>query len=67
MLIFNSTDRPFVNVRFDAVVEHYLDVYLRTPNLPKQDMARALLVRGNARKEAAERAIMKANQGALIL
>ena len=43
-------------------VENYLDVYLRTPGLEKQDIARALLARGNARKMAGERLLAKAQQ-----
>lgn len=43
-------------------VENYLDVYLRTPGLEKQDVARALLARGNARKMAGERLLAKAQQ-----
>ncbi|KAI0041668.1 hypothetical protein FA95DRAFT_1565151 [Auriscalpium vulgare] len=41
-------------------VESYLDVYLRTPGLPKADIARALLVRGKARKEASHRLRLQA-------
>ncbi|KAM5530664.1 hypothetical protein V8D89_012814 [Ganoderma adspersum] len=43
-------------------VENYLEVYLRTPGLEKQDVARALLARGNARKMASERLLTKAQQ-----
>jgi hypothetical protein len=44
-------------------VENFLDVYLRTPDLSKRDLARALLVRGKARKSAGEILIAKAQQG----
>jgi hypothetical protein len=44
-------------------VENYLEVYMKTPNLPKKDMARALLARGNARKAAGDRLLVKANLG----
>ena len=43
-------------------VENYLEVYLRTPGLEKKDIARALLARGNARKQAGERLLAKAQQ-----
>ncbi|KAG7087801.1 hypothetical protein E1B28_013742 [Marasmius oreades] len=41
-------------------VETFLEVYLKTPNLDKADVARALLARGNARKDSGERLIAKA-------
>jgi hypothetical protein len=44
-------------------VENYLEVYLRTPDLPKMDIARALLARGNARKSGGEALLAKAQQG----
>ncbi|THH26388.1 hypothetical protein EUX98_g7801 [Antrodiella citrinella] len=43
-------------------VENYLEVYLRTPGLPREDVAKALLARGNARKVAGERLLAKAQQ-----
>ncbi|KAG5650388.1 hypothetical protein H0H81_012400 [Sphagnurus paluster] len=49
--------------RYGPEVENYLEVYLRTPNLPKADIARALLARGNARKSGGECLLMKAQQG----
>lgn len=49
--------------RYGPEVEHYLEVYLKTPNLSKADLARALLARGNARKEAGDRLLAKANLG----
>jgi hypothetical protein len=52
-------------VRYGSQVENYLDVYLRTPNLPKEDIARALLARGAARRAAGEKLMAKAKQGAL--
>ncbi|KAJ3478900.1 hypothetical protein NLI96_g9437 [Meripilus lineatus] len=48
--------------RYGDQVENYIDVYLRTPGLPKQDMAKALIARGNARKLAGERLLAKAQQ-----
>ncbi len=44
-------------------VESYLEVYLKTPNLPNQDVARALLARGMARKSAGDKLVAKAHQG----
>ncbi|KAF9262077.1 hypothetical protein L218DRAFT_945606 [Marasmius fiardii PR-910] len=41
-------------------VENFLEVYLKTPNLDKADVARALLARGNARRASGERLIAKA-------
>ncbi|KAL1682122.1 hypothetical protein EV122DRAFT_274569 [Schizophyllum commune] len=46
--------------KYGPQVEHYLEVYLRTPNLPKADVARALLARGNARKVQGERLLAQA-------
>ncbi|KAI0742948.1 hypothetical protein C8Q80DRAFT_943720 [Daedaleopsis nitida] len=48
--------------RYGDEVENYLEVYLRTPGLERQDVARALLARGNARKMAGERLLAKAQQ-----
>ncbi|KII90118.1 hypothetical protein PLICRDRAFT_40319 [Plicaturopsis crispa FD-325 SS-3] len=43
-------------------VEKFLEVYLRTPGLTKQEMAKALLARGNARKAAGDKLLVKAKQ-----
>jgi hypothetical protein len=40
-----------------------LDVYLRTPDLPKDDIARALVARGRARKGAGQRLLLMASHG----
>ncbi|KAF5342852.1 hypothetical protein D9757_014921 [Collybiopsis confluens] len=48
--------------QYGAQVEHYLDVYLRTPNLPKEDVVKALLTRANARKAEGENLSAKAQQ-----
>ncbi|KAI0077022.1 hypothetical protein K474DRAFT_1662280 [Panus rudis PR-1116 ss-1] len=48
--------------QFGEQVENYLEVYLRTPGLEKNDISRALLARGNARKTAGERLLAKAQQ-----
>ena len=53
--------------RYGEQVENYLEVYLRTPGLPKEDVAKALLARGNARKLAGERLLAKAQQGELCV
>lgn len=44
-----------------------MEVYLRTPGLPKEDIAKALLARGNARKVSGERLLAKAQQGTFLL
>ena len=49
--------------RYGAEVENFLEVYLRTPNLDKCDIARALVARGNARKAAGDILLGKARQG----
>ncbi|KAJ6489825.1 hypothetical protein C8R45DRAFT_901436 [Mycena sanguinolenta] len=48
--------------RYGPEVENYLEVYLRTPDLPRNDVVRALLARGNARKAAGESLQAKAEQ-----
>lgn len=48
--------------QYGPEVENYIEVYLRTPNLPKGDIARALISRGNARKRAGERLLAKAQE-----
>ncbi|KAJ3548644.1 hypothetical protein NMY22_g1192 [Coprinellus aureogranulatus] len=47
--------------KYGPEVENYLEVYMKTPNLPRHDMARAFLARGNARKAAGDRLLAKAN------
>jgi hypothetical protein len=42
-----------------------MEVYLKTPNLPRNDIVKALLARGKARKSGGESLIAKAEQGAL--
>ncbi|KAF7345249.1 hypothetical protein MSAN_01901500 [Mycena sanguinolenta] len=48
--------------RYGPEVENYLEVYLRAPDLPRNDVVRALLARGNARKAAGESLQAKAEQ-----
>jgi hypothetical protein len=55
---FNSLSR-----RYGAKVEDFLEVYLKTPGLPQEDVTRALLARSTARRAAAERLMVKAQQG----
>ncbi|KAH8112135.1 hypothetical protein DFH11DRAFT_1609969 [Phellopilus nigrolimitatus] len=43
-------------------VENYLDVFLRTPGIRDEDVSRAQLARGNARRLAAERLLAQAHQ-----
>ncbi|KAF9529918.1 hypothetical protein CPB83DRAFT_851811 [Crepidotus variabilis] len=43
-------------------VENYFEVYLKTPGLPREDVARALLARGNARQHIGEKLLAKAQQ-----
>lgn len=50
-------------IRYGTQVENYLEVYLRTPNLPKADVMRALLARANARKMGGEKLLARAQQG----
>jgi hypothetical protein len=49
--------------RYNTDVEKYLEVYLRTPDIPKEDVVKALLARGNARTRAADDLLAKAKQG----
>ncbi|KAF5366720.1 hypothetical protein D9758_006467 [Tetrapyrgos nigripes] len=46
--------------QYGVEVERYLDVYLRTPNLPKDSVAKALLARADARKLSAEKLLERA-------
>ncbi|KAJ3912034.1 hypothetical protein F5877DRAFT_54605 [Lentinula edodes] len=48
--------------QYGAQVENYFDVYLRTPNLPVEDVVRALVARGKARKAEGECLLAKAQQ-----
>lgn len=52
-----------VSCRYGNVVEDYLDVYLRTPDLPKDDITRALVARGRARKGAGQKLLLMASRG----
>lgn len=49
--------------RYGDAVEEYLEVYLRTPDLPKDDVARALVARGRARKGAGQKLLLMASRG----
>jgi hypothetical protein len=49
--------------RYSHVVEEYLDIYLRTPDLSKDDIARALLARGLARNRAGHQLFLMASRG----
>jgi hypothetical protein len=51
-------------LRYGPDVENYLEVYLRTPDLPRNHVVKALLARGNARKAGGESLLAKAEQGA---
>ncbi|KAJ3484851.1 hypothetical protein NLJ89_g11949 [Agrocybe chaxingu] len=48
--------------QYGPEVENYFEVYLKTPGLPKEDISRALLARGNARKQGGERLLAKADE-----
>ncbi|KXN82398.1 hypothetical protein AN958_02603 [Leucoagaricus sp. SymC.cos] len=48
--------------RYGDEVERYLDVYLKTPNLPKTKVAKALLARANARKACGDKLLAQAHQ-----
>jgi hypothetical protein len=50
-------------IRYGQEVENYLEVYLKTPGLAKEDISKALLARGNARKEGGEKLLDKAREG----
>ncbi|KAF9449680.1 hypothetical protein P691DRAFT_790625 [Macrolepiota fuliginosa MF-IS2] len=43
-------------------VERFLDVYLKTPNLPRTSIAKALLARANARKASGDSLLAQAHQ-----
>jgi len=60
---FNSLSRS----RYGDQVENFLKVYLKIPGLPQEDLTKALLARGAARRVAAERLMGKAHQGTSIL
>ena len=51
--------------RYGPDVENYLEVYLKTPGLSTEDMTRALLARGNARRRGGEKLLAKAQEGAV--
>lgn len=53
--------------RYGDEVENYLEVYLRTPGLEKEDVARALLARAKARRAAGERLLAKSQQGLSVI
>ncbi|KAH6912156.1 hypothetical protein BKA70DRAFT_1422877 [Coprinopsis sp. MPI-PUGE-AT-0042] len=48
--------------KYGSEVEQYLEVFLKTPNLPDGDVVRALLARAAARRVAGEQLLAKANQ-----
>jgi len=53
--------------RYGAQVEDFLKVYLRTPGLPQEDVTKALLARGAARRAAAEKLMVRAHEGTSTL
>lgn len=66
LLMFSIPRSVFLTVvvcRYGAEVEKYLDVYLKTPDLPKTQVAQALLARANARKAAGDELLTQAHQG----
>lgn len=60
---FNGSDGIGVGGRYGEEVEHYLDVYLRTESVPSEGVARALVARGKARREAGQRLLVCAERG----
>lgn len=50
--------------RYNPDVDNYVEVFLRTPGVSRRDMTKALLARGIARKQAGERLLAKAQEGA---
>ncbi|KAF7327189.1 hypothetical protein MKEN_00296000 [Mycena kentingensis (nom. inval.)] len=48
--------------KYGPEVENYIEVFLRTPDLPRDDVVRALLARGSARKAGGEELLVKAEQ-----
>ncbi|KAF5314321.1 hypothetical protein D9619_011922 [Psilocybe cf. subviscida] len=48
--------------RYGPDVDNYVEVFLRTPGVSRRDMTKALLARGNARKQAGERLLAKAQE-----
>ncbi|KAF9784563.1 hypothetical protein BJ322DRAFT_1100263 [Thelephora terrestris] len=53
--------------QYGPKVEEFLEVYLNTPGLPQEDVAKALLARGAARRAAAETLMAKAQQDINVL
>ena len=53
-------------LRYGSEVEQYLEVFLKTPNLPDGEVVRALLARASARRAAGEQLLAKANQGTFL-
>jgi len=50
--------------RYGDDVERYLDVYLKTPELSKSKLAKALLARAHAREACGESLLAQAHEGA---
>jgi len=48
-------------------VDEYLDVYLKTPDLPKDDTVRALVARGMAHKSARQRLSLMESSAFVVL
>lgn len=61
-----STALSLINSgKYGEDVEKYLEVYLKTPGLAKEDVKRVLIERGKARKQGGEQLLEKAKQGQL--
>jgi len=51
--------------RYGEDVEHYLEVFLATPGISQEQISKALIARGSARRIAADRLLTRAHQGGL--
>ncbi|EJD04432.1 uncharacterized protein FOMMEDRAFT_82069 [Fomitiporia mediterranea MF3/22] len=61
-LLLNTSLAMIEAGQYGEKVERYLDVFLRTPCISDEDISRAQLARGNARRLAAERLFAQAYQ-----
>lgn len=49
--------------RYGEEVEHYLEVFLATPGISQEQISRALIGRGSARRKAADKLLTRAYEG----
>lgn len=66
--LFKSNEEvPHRICSYGEEVERYLEVFLSTPGIGKEETSRALLARGKARRIAADKLLTRSHQGMALI